>query len=58
MSMSIFQNIFLPFLLLRAKKHCHSFFPSMNKMSKMDGPDVVKTILIKLEFLMNPGNPA
>jgi hypothetical protein len=30
----------------------------MKKMDKVDGPDTEKSEWIKLEFLMNPDNPA
>jgi hypothetical protein len=34
------------------------FVSKVNKMDKVDGPDADKSEWIKLEFLMDPDNPA
>jgi hypothetical protein len=35
-----------------------SFFSKLKKVDKVDGPDADKSECIKLEFLMDPDNPA
>jgi hypothetical protein len=35
-----------------------SFFSQLKKVDKVDGPDADKSECIKLEFLMDPDNPA
>jgi hypothetical protein len=60
MTMSKFSKSFaaLPPFVLKSLPSPHPFVSKVKKMDQVDGPDADKSEWIKLEFLMDPDNPA